>query len=332
MTEDETEETSRSLNDVQTLCRCCPANTTVHRVGLIYSVISAIFLGISAFLIALSGEKYDPLQIIFEVYGTATFCAGMSTIFLCAPRLYKGERLFIFLHAVAMIVSETCSAYSVILIAPSLATVIIDMNPIFSTLLAFLFLNESIDIYDGISILITCIGAVAVSVPTILLAQSSSLQTTVLGVSSSLVAAVFIAFYGCFNRRIERTHPSMITVVAFASVSFFAGVLCFGTGRFTVHHDTRYVLMIVFSGLSLALGHISLARAFQLTIASYVNTANSMDTPTVMILQTVFLNVHLSVFPILGSFAIMIGVTLLGLKEWISTKFRGLLSLYRTQQ
>ncbi|CAM1314519.1 Uncharacterised protein r2_g2513 [Pycnogonum litorale] len=324
MDEEDTDEISRSLNDNrQTLCPCRHSNATAHQIGLLYSVTSAICLGIGVFLIALSGKKYDPLQIIFEIYCTAAVCAGISMIFLCVPiKPYNGEGMYVFLHAVGMIVSETSNTYGVILLAPSVATVILDTNPIFTALLAFIFLHENIDVYDGISILITCIGAVTVAVPTIVSAPPSSLKSTALGVSSAFLSAVAVASYGCLNRKIERTHPLMITAVALASVSFVAGICCFGTGRFTWHHETRYVLIIIASGVLVALGHIILARAFQLSVASYVNTANSMDTPTVMILQTMFLNVHLTIFPILGSLAIMIGVTLLGLKELILAKLR----------
>lgn len=215
-------------------------------------------------------------------------------------------------------------AISMILVAD--ASVLMNTQPIFVCIIAWLWLGEPIGFYEICIIVATLIGVVLVCHPSFVFSDQDpdlgSLSAHIWGSLITIMAALFNAIGNCLTRKLQ--HVNYIIMVF--SQGFVALPIClmilFATSTFQVPSDsTEYVYLIMLSLLAV-LGRSLETRSFQLDQATPLTILKTLEIPGVIFLQYTFLKTSPSRLSIAGTALITTSIVLISLKEKVTMVFK----------
>jgi drug/metabolite transporter (DMT)-like permease len=189
--------------------------------GLRYMVASAFFFSVMSLLVKVAGARIPTFELVFA---RAFVVAALSWMAIRARRVAvrNAEWRLLLLRGVLGLVALSCFYYSVVHLPLAEATVIQFTNPVFTAILAAVFLGEALRRKELALALVSLVG-VAVIVRPMDLLRGMATGLPPLAVLSAVGGAVFSAGAYVMVRRLRR-HDAMVVVFYFAAVSV-VGVL-----------------------------------------------------------------------------------------------------------
>ena len=189
--------------------------------GLRYAAIGALSFSIMSAFAKLAGERIPTQEIVLARSLVVTLLtlhglkrAGVSP--------FGTERRLLVLRGLFGYAALSCFYWAVVRLPLADTTVIHFTNPVFTALLAALFLGEVLRPGEISLALTALLGVLLVARPGFLFGDVSSLDP--LAVAVALAGAIFSAAAYTTARRLTRTNHHLVIVLAFATVSLVGSI------------------------------------------------------------------------------------------------------------
>jgi drug/metabolite transporter (DMT)-like permease len=281
------------------------------------TVKAARFMVLSALGFALMGACVKVLGLRnFPVLEIIAFRAAISLILSLAFVLRKGipifgqQRLWLLARGVVGFLALLCVYYSVVHLPLAEATILQYVHPIFTLLIALLFLGERIHSRTVVCIALSLAGLVLVAQPSSLAgAQTNTLDPFTVGIA--LLGALGSGTAYVIVRKLATTEDSSVIILYFPLVCLPATIVL-GWQNFALPagSDWFYVLGV---GLFTQVGQWGLTKGMALQSAGIVSAFSYIQVPFAMLLGYLVFNESVNYW-VIG------GATLILLAAWINTQ------------
>lgn len=201
-----------------------PLSAPARRIpaGLRYMVLAAFWFSVMSLLVKVTGQRLSGAQMVLarSVVALALSYAMLRRVEVSPWGNRKGLLVF---RGLTGFVGLLCFFYAVPRLPLADVTVIQYTNPVFTALLAALFLREGMGRREILGLLVSLGGVILVAQPSFLFAQApESLDLT--AVSVALVGAVFAAIAYTTVRKLRETEHHLVIVFYFPLLSIPASV------------------------------------------------------------------------------------------------------------
>ncbi|NXF15609.1 S35G1 protein, partial [Rhodinocichla rosea] len=280
---------------------CCEAPGAKKKaacpgLGLFYTILSA-------FLFSVASLFLKKIEDVHSVEVSAFRCVFQMAFVLPGLIYYKtgflgpkGKRIFLFfrgfLGSTAMVLLYY--AYQVMPLAD--ATVITFTSPVFTSLLAWIFLKEKYSLWDVLFTLFAVTGVILIARPPFLFGSrvtgieggySDHLKGTIAAIASTLSAASTIVIL----RKVGKSVHYFLSIWYYAVIGLIGCVIAlFVLNEWRLPHCGRDRVFLILIGLLGLGGQIFLTKALQIEKAGPVSIMKTMDVVFAFILQVLFLN------------------------------------------
>ncbi|XP_014164574.1 solute carrier family 35 member G1 [Geospiza fortis] len=264
--------------------------------GLFYTILSA-------FLFSVASLFLKKIEDVHSVEVSAFRCVFQMAFVLPGLIYYKtgflgpkGKRIFLFfrgfLGSTAMVLLYY--AYQVMPLAD--ATVITFTSPVFTSLLAWIFLKEKYSLWDVLFTLFAVTGVILIARPPFLFGShvagiegsySDHLKGTIAAIASTLSAASTIVIL----RKVGKSVHYFLSIWYYAVIGLIGCIIAlFVLNEWRLPHCGRDRVFLILIGLLGLGGQIFLTKALQIEKAGPVSIMRTMDVVFAFILQVLFLN------------------------------------------
>ncbi|CAM1295459.1 SLC35G1 (predicted) [Pycnogonum litorale] len=294
-------------------CRCIKA----EHFSLIFSATSAIAFAFGQFFISLAEFDTSPFLVILICF-TTVLLITLVIILITESEFYPQveDIWWVTLAVIFQDIWITCLVYSITFIPPAEASVICNSSPVFTAVIACIFLNERLSFYDVVVLITSIVGVLLVAQPCFLFSTHVHENSTerVFGICFALAAALSNAIFSCLNRKIEKT-SALTTTFNMSVVTVLSSSACYYiAGSFTAIGKIQ-LLYSAGSGIAITATVVLLCMALQLGNAAFVNVIHVADAPVVLLLQISFLGKVTNVVGIIGMLLVVLSGVFLGLKQ-----------------
>lgn len=201
--------------------------------------------------------------------------------------------------AVALI----CVYYAVTTLPLAEATILQYLHPIFTALLAFLFLKEAVQRSTLICILLSIIGLVIMVKPDLLFGTVSELP--LISVLAALAGALGSAIAYVIVRRLSQTEDSSVIIFYFPMIALPFSIALLGDNF--VMPGTEALLLLLLVGIFTQVGQVGLTKAMQHDDASKATAYSYVQVIFALLLGWVFFSEIPTLWTMIGGGLIIIG-------------------------
>ncbi|KAM6348082.1 solute carrier family 35 member G1 [Alca torda] len=282
--------------------RCCKAPGTKKKkaacpgLGLFYTVLSA-------FLFSVASLFLKKIEDVHSVEVSAFRCVFQMAFVLPGLIYYKtgflgpkGKRIFLFfrgfLGSSAMILLYY--AFQVMPLAD--ATVITFSSPVFTSLLAWIFLKEKYSIWDLLFTIFAITGVVLIARPPFLFGSNvtgieGSYTDHLKGTIAAITSTVSAASTFVILRKVGKSVHYFLSIWYYAVIGLIGCVIAlFVMNEWRLPYCGKDRVFLILIGLLGLGGQIFLTKALQIEKAGPVAIMKTMDVVFAFILQILFLN------------------------------------------
>lgn len=185
--------------------------------GLRYMVAATFYFSVMSLMVKAAGQHIPAFELVFA--------RSVVLLILCAVTLrIKGispwgtNRRVLLTRGVLGFIALNCFYFTILRLPLTDATVLQFMNPTFTTLIAAIFISESLGSRHMGLVLISLLGVVLVAQPTMLFGQMSAGLDPV-AVGAGLTSALLSAAAWVLIRKLAKTEDPLVIVFYFALVS-----------------------------------------------------------------------------------------------------------------
>ncbi|XP_062436418.1 solute carrier family 35 member G1, partial [Rhea pennata] len=281
--------------------RCCNAPGTKKKatcpgLGLFYTVLSAFFFSVTALLLKkiedVHAVEVSAFRCVFQMAFVLPGLIYYKTGFL-GP---KGKRIFLFFRGFFGSSAMVLLYYAFQVMPLADVTVLTFSSPVFTSLLAWIFLKEKYSIWDLLFTLFAIAGVVLIARPPFLFGSSVTgiegdytdhLKGTIAAIASAVSAALTFVIL----RKVGKSVHYFLSIWYYAVIGLTGCVITLSlTNEWSLPHCGKdRVLLILIAVLGLG-GQIFLTKALQIEKAGPVAIMKTMDVVFAFILQILFLN------------------------------------------
>ncbi|XP_042719300.1 LOW QUALITY PROTEIN: solute carrier family 35 member G1 [Lagopus leucura] len=294
------------------VCGCCPGlpwprsckapgeegtkKTACPGLGLFYTLLSA-------FLFSVASLFLKKIEDVHSVEVSAFRCVFQMAFVLPGLIYYKtgflgpkGKRIFLFFRGLLGSSAMILLYYAFQVMPLADATVITFSCPVFTSLLAWIFLKEKYSVWDLLFTLFTIIGVTLIARPPFLFGSnvtgiegsySDHLKGTIAAIASTVSAALTIVIL----RKVGKSVHYFLSIWYYAVIGLIGCVIAlFVMNEWRLPYcgkDRVFLILIGILGLG---GQIFLTKALQIEKAGPVAIMRTMDVVFAFILQILFLN------------------------------------------
>ncbi|NXY66013.1 S35G1 protein, partial [Callaeas wilsoni] len=307
---------------------CCGASGTKKKaacpgLGLFYTILSA-------FLFSVASLFLKKIEDVHAVEVSAFRCVFQMAFILPGLIYYKtgflgpkGKRIFLFFRgffgSTAMVLLYY--AYQVMPLAD--ATVITFTSPVFTSLLAWIFLKEKYSLWDLLFTLFAVTGVILIARPPFLFGSrvtgiegnyTDHLKGTIAAITSTLSAASTIVIL----RKMGKSVHFFLSIWYYAVIGLIGCVIVlFVLNEWHLPHCGRDRVFLVLIGVLGLGGQIFLTKALQIEKAGPVSIMRTMDVVFAFILQVLFLNHLPTWWTVGGALCVVASSSGTAIRKWL---------------
>lgn len=185
-------------------------------IGLKYMAASAFFFSLMSLLVKLAGQRFPTMELVFA-RALVVSALALAVIRLKGVSLRSPDTRLLILRGLFGLAALSCFYYSVVRLPLAVATVLHFTNPLFTALIAGVFLGEALRLKELGLTLTSLAGVVIVAQPFSLFGLSNQ-GYPLLALAAALAGAFLSAAAYTLVRRLRRNDP-MVVVLYFAAVS-----------------------------------------------------------------------------------------------------------------
>ncbi|XP_060884007.1 solute carrier family 35 member G1 [Labrus mixtus] len=309
------EESAREGSEKQ---KRCPG------IGLFYAFLSTVFFSIIALLVktiqGVHAVEISAIRCFFQMIFTMPLLIYSKTGFLGPrdKRIYLVLRGFIGSNAMILLY------YAVQQMPLADATVIMFSNPVFTSLLAWIFLKERCTIWDCVFTLFTLTGVILIARPPFIFGEDpngieGNYSNHLKGTIAAFAGAIGAAFTFVVLRKIGKSVHYYLSVWYYAVIGFIECVITvtiLGEWKIPFCGRDRWILVLI-AVLGIA-GQIFLTKALQIEKAAPVALMRTFDVVLSFIFQFIFFNRAPTWWSLGGALCVVASTSGVALRKWFS--------------
>ncbi|XP_070783664.1 solute carrier family 35 member G1 [Enoplosus armatus] len=293
-------------------------------IGLFYALLSTVFFSIITLLVktiqGVHAIEISAIRCFFQMLFTMPLLIYHKTGFLGPrdKRIYLVLRGFIGSNAMILLF------YAVQQMPLADATVIMFSNPVFTSLLAWVFLKERCTIWDCVFTVFTLTGVILIARPPFLFGEhvrgiEGDYTNHIKGTVAAFAGAIGAAFTFVVLRKIGKSVHYYLSVWYYAVIGFIECVITvsvLGEWKIPFCGRDRWMLMLI-AVLGIA-GQTFLTKALQIERAGPVALMRTVDVLLAFIFQFIFFNRAPTMWSLGGALCVVASTSGVALKKWYS--------------
>jgi len=274
-----------------------------------FMVISALGFSLMALCVKLASLRGFPVLELIAARALVSLILSYWDVKRLGISPWGTQRTLLWLRGIVGFLALIAVYKGLTLLPLAEATLIQYLNPIFTALLAFLFLREKIHKNTFLCLFFGLAGLLIVSQPQMLGGQPLPIE----GVLIALLGAVGSgAAYTLLRRLSNEEHPSVI-ILYFPMVCLPATIV-FGWQSFIMPAGWEWLLLVAI-GVFTQIGQIGLTRGVALASAGKATAYSYIQVVFASILGAFFLGESLSTSTAIGAFLIIVGALINNRKQ-----------------
>lgn len=284
-------------------------NSKMETLGLLLAAMSSFFFSIQTII----AKVADLTPILINWYGSFGMVLLSAPIAL-SQKSWKLSRKAVQLIALRSVVGTIChiTAFAAIEYIPlGDASVLFYTSPVFTIVLARVYLKEPCTVFSTGMIVIVMIGIILVTQPPLEFLTTSVTSKYAMGVILALLSSLTDAINIVMLRDLKLLHYSVLLFLHGILSLVFSTLLIPFTRVTKVVTPTYPLLMSLFS----ALEQLALVWALNLAKASPVSTCQVLDVIFAYLYQIMFFGEKITMVSILGASVIISAVVMMTLRE-----------------
>ncbi|XP_037546988.1 solute carrier family 35 member G1 [Nematolebias whitei] len=290
--------------------------------GLFYAFLSTVFFSIISLLVKTLQEVHaieiSALRCFFQMLFVVPLLIYHKTGFL-GPR---DQRIYLvlrgFLGSNAMILLY----YAVQQMPLADATVIMFSNPVFTSLLAWIFLKEKCTIWDCVFTVFTITGVILITRPSFLFGEHpGGVEGTshIKGAVAAFAGAIAAAFTFVVLRKMGKSVHYYLSVWYYAVIGLLESIITVSIlGEWKMPNCGRDRWMLILIAVLGIAGQIFLTKALQLEKAGLVSLMRTVDVVLAFIFQFIFFNRAPTWWSLGGALCVVVSTSGIAVRKWYS--------------
>ncbi|XP_035001336.1 solute carrier family 35 member G1 [Hippoglossus stenolepis] len=292
--------------------------------GLFYAFLSTVFFSIIALLVktiqGIHAIEISAIRCFFQMLFVMPLLIYHKTGFL-GPR---DKRIYLVLRGLIGSNAMILLFYAVQQMPLADATVIMFSNPVFTSLLAWIFLKEKCTIWDCVFTVFTLTGVLLIARPPFLFGQQvrgieGNYTSHVKGTIAAFAGAVAAAFTFVILRKMGKSVHYYLSVWYYAVIGLIEcliAVSVLGEWKYPYCGRDRWLLMLI-AVLGIA-GQTFLTKALQIEKAGPVSLMRTVDVVLAFIFQFIFFNRAPTLWSLGGALCVVASTSGIAVKKWYS--------------
>ncbi|KAL2078221.1 hypothetical protein ACEWY4_025906 [Coilia grayii] len=293
--------------------------------GLFYALLASLFFSLVALLVkrieGVHAVEISAFRCFFQMLFVLPLMIYYNTGFL-GPR---GMRIYLFLRGFLGSNAMILLFYAVQQMPLADATVIMFSNPVFTALLAWIFLKERCTVWDVVFTAFTLTGVVLIARPPFLFGErvaglEGDYQSHIKGAAAAFAGAVGAACTMVILRKMGKGVHYYLSVWYYAVIGLAECVVTLSVlGEWSLPScgADRWVMMII-AVLGIA-GQTFLTKALQIEKAGPVALMRTIDVVLAFIFQFLFLNRKPTWWSLGGALCVVSSTSGVALRKWVSS-------------
>lgn len=293
--------------------------------GLLYAFLSTVFFSTIALLVktieGLHAIEISAIRCFFQMLFVVPLLIYHKTGFLGPrdKRIYLVLRGFVGSNAMIMLF------YAVQQMPLADATVIMFSNPVFTSLLAWIFLKERCTIWDCVFTVFTLTGVILIARPPFLFGKhlggiEGNYTNHIKGTVAAFAGAIGAAFTFVVLRKIGKSVHYYLSVWYYAVIGLLQCIIAvsvLGEWKIPDCGRDRWLLMLI-AVLGIA-GQSFLTKALQIEKAGPVALLRTVDVVLAFIFQFIFFNRSPTWWSLGGALCVVASTSGIALRKWYSS-------------
>lgn len=189
--------------------------------GLTYMAVSSFFFSVMGLLVKIAGERLPSQEIVF-FRSLLVLIFAWIMIKRAGISPWGNNKKWLVVRGFTGFAALSCFYYGVTHLPLADATLIMYTNPVFTAILAAIFLKESLTRMDIFGVLCSLAGVVLISEPSFIFGGDSRLD--VLSVIVALGGSIFAAISYVIVRQLRQTEDALVVVFYFPLIATPASI------------------------------------------------------------------------------------------------------------
>ncbi|KAM9336655.1 solute carrier family 35 member G1 [Symphorus nematophorus] len=297
---------------------------TCSGLGLFYAFLSTVFFSLITLLVktiqGVHAIEISAIRCFFQILFMAPLLIYNKTGFL-GPR---DKRIYLVLRGFIGSNSMILFFYAVQQMPLADATVIVFSNPVFTALLAWIFLKERCTIWDCAFTIFTLTGVILIARPPFIFGQDlrgieGDYANHIKGTITAFAAAITAAITFVLLRKIGKSVHYYLSVWYYAVIGFIECIITvsvLGEWKIPFCGRDRWMLMLI--AVLGIVGQTFLTKALQIEKAGPVALMRTVDVVLAFIFQFIFFNRAPTWLSLGGALCVVASTSGVALKKWFS--------------
>ncbi|MEH6534498.1 MAG: DMT family transporter, partial [Photobacterium frigidiphilum] len=233
-------------------------------VGVKYMLMSAFAFALMSSCVKLVSTYGIPVFEIVAARAVVSLIISYADIKRKRISVWGNNKKLLIARGVAGSLALICVYFAVATLPLAEATILQYLHPVFTALLALVFLRERIQLSTIICIVFCIVGLLVMVSPGLTFDSTAALPW--LSVTAALLGALGSAIAYVIVKRLSSSEDSSVIIFYFPLIALPLSVLFLGNDF--VMPDTEALLLLLFVGISTQVGQIGLTKAMQTEVAS----------------------------------------------------------------
>ncbi|KPK66465.1 MAG: hypothetical protein AMS21_02275 [Gemmatimonas sp. SG8_38_2] len=277
--------------------------------GVRYMLSAAFFFSLMSLLVKVAGQ-YVPSQEIVLARGIVSLILSYWLVKRAKISPWGQRKWILIVRGVFGFAAMSCFYYALTQLPIAEATILHFTSPLWTALVAAVFLRERLSPWVLVSIFVSLVGVVFVTRPAFLFGDTAS-QVNMVGVGVGLLGAMIAALAYVSVREASKTEDPLVIVFYFPLVTIPA-TFPFASSFVWPHGWVWLVLLGV--GVSTLIAQVFLTRGLALEPAGRAMTIGYAQIVFVVIWGVVFFAEYLDVWSVIGSLLVIAGTLTVAVK------------------
>ncbi len=272
-------------------------------VGVRYMLMSAFAFALMSSCVKLVSTYGIPVFEIVAARAVVSLIISYADIKRKRISVWGNNKKLLIARGVAGSLALICVYFAVATLPLAEATILQYLHPVFTALLALVFLRERIQLSTIICIVFCIVGLLVMVSPGLTFDSTAALPW--LSVTAALLGALGSAIAYVIVKRLSSSEDSSVIIFYFPLIALPLSV--FFLGNDFVMPDTEALLLLLFVGISTQVGQIGLTKAMQTEVASKATAYSYVQVVFSIILGWLFFSEIPSIWTWAGGTLIIIG-------------------------
>ncbi|WP_298940299.1 DMT family transporter [uncultured Psychromonas sp.] len=272
-------------------------------ISLRFMLLSALSFALMTASVKLVSTHNIPVFEIVAARGLVSLIISYIDIKRKKIPVWGNNKILLISRGVVGTLALLCVYYAVTTLPLVEATLLQYLYPVFTAILAFLFLKERIQRSTLICILLCLLGLFAMVKPN--LSVTSDVVLPWFSVFIALLGALGSATAYVIVKRLSKCEDSSVIIFYFPLIALPLSIILLGDNF--VMPDTEALILLLFVGIFTQMGQVGLTKAMQTEVAAKVSAFSYVQIVFSTILGVIIFNEIPSFWTLIGGMLIILG-------------------------